>query len=63
MQDEYRKRLKEYIARYGIKQIFVAKYMGISVQYLNNWLHSRYDMHDSHMAEIDSFINGDWMNG
>lgn len=50
-------KLEQYLKENGISQVFIAKQLGISRQYLNAWIRSRSTLPASKIYRIEQLIN------
>lgn len=57
MQEKLRKRVVEYLNFYQLQKSSLSSYLGISPQYLSDWLHNRHDFDDEKIAKIKDFIS------
>ncbi|MDD3362794.1 MAG: hypothetical protein PHW34_14095 [Hespellia sp.] len=56
MQDDLREKAVVYLYKNEIKKGQLSEYLGISPQYLSDWLHKRVEFDDSKINQINEFI-------
>ena len=57
MQDELRKEAAAYLEKYHLKKSALSSYLGISPQYLSDWLYKRVDYDNEKVLMIRKFLN------
>lgn len=57
MQDELRDQVIAYFKKYMLRKSSLSSYLGISPQYLSDWLHKRRDFDNGRIQMIKSFLN------
>jgi len=57
MQDELRDQVVAYLNQYMLRKSSLSSYLGISPQYLSDWLHKRCDFDNGRVQMIKSFLN------
>ena len=57
MQDELRDQVIAYLNQYGLRKSSLSSYLGISSQYLSDWLHKRCDFDNGRVQMIKNFVN------
>lgn len=57
MQDEIREEVVAYLEKYMLRKSSLSSYLGISPQYLSDWLHNRCDYDDEKIERIKNFLN------
>ncbi len=57
MQDELREQVIAYFNKYMLRKSSLSSYLGISPQYLSDWLHKRCDFDNGRIQMIKSFLN------
>ena len=57
MQDELREQVIAYINKNMLRKSSLSSYLGISPQYLSDWLHKRCDFDNGRIQMIKSFLN------
>ncbi len=57
MQDELRNATVAYLEKYQLQKRALSSYMGISPQYLSDWLYKRVDYDDDKIQKIKAFIS------
>lgn len=57
MQDELRNQVVAYLNQYMLRKSSLSSYLGISPQYLSDWLHRRCDFGSGRVQMIKNFLN------
>lgn len=57
MQDELRNQVVAYLDKYMLRKSSLSSYLGISPQYLSDWLHKRCDFDNGRIQMIRNFLN------
>lgn len=57
MQDELRKEAVAYLEKYHLRKSALSSYLGISPQYLSDWLYKRVDYDNEKILMIREFLN------
>ncbi len=56
MQDELRDQVIAYLNQYMLRKSSLSSYLGISPQYLSDWLHKRCDFNNGRVQMIKNFL-------
>lgn len=57
MQDTLRDKVVAYLEKYKLRKSSLSLYLGISPQYLSDWLHKRCDFDQGKVQDINKFLN------
>lgn len=57
MQDKLRDEVVAYLEKYNLRKSSLSSYLGISPQYLSDWLHKRCDYDDEKIGKIKGFLS------
>lgn len=57
MQDTLRNKVITYLEEYKLRKSSLSSYLGISPQYLSDWLHKRCDFDTEKVQNINKFLN------
>lgn len=57
MQDTLRNKAIAYLEKYKLRKCALSSYLGISPQYLSDWLHKRCDFDTEKVQKINKFLS------